>query len=155
VILDVLEHLADPESVIAEVHRVLRPGGSLVISVPHRGLFAALDSNNVYSALRRGWRSSLPLEPCEESATGTHRHFTLDEVRALLGPGFAVDRVARTSVGLAELLHLALLVTLKGLLRWRGAYLVLRQLYFTTYLIEDLMPAGPLGYHLTVGARCI
>jgi SAM-dependent methyltransferase len=31
----VLEHLAEPFSVMAELHRILRPGGLLVIRVPH------------------------------------------------------------------------------------------------------------------------
>src|SRR5262249_54035732 len=73
-ILDVVEHLSDAESVLAEVRRVLKPGGALIVSVPHRGPLSALDSNNAYSALRRRWPSFLPLEPCEESASGTHRH---------------------------------------------------------------------------------
>ena len=128
--------------------------GALVVSVPHRGLLSACDSNNVYTALRRRYRSLAPLEPCEESASGRHRHFTLDEARALLGPGFANDLPARrTGLGLAELLHLLLLVVFKGLLRWRGAYLALRHAYFAASLIEDLIPTGPLGYNPALRAR--
>jgi SAM-dependent methyltransferase len=153
VILDVLEHLADPETVLAEVHRVLRRDGCLIVSVPHRGLLTALDSNNAYSWLHARWKSSLPLEPCEESANGEHRHFSLEDARAVIGPGFVVDRAARTGLGLAELLHLTLLVALKGLLRWRGLYLALRHIYFAIYLFEDLIPTGLLGYNLTVRAR--
>jgi len=33
--LEVLEHVASPNKVMAEIYRVLRPGGALVLSVPH------------------------------------------------------------------------------------------------------------------------
>jgi SAM-dependent methyltransferase len=153
VLLDVVEHAANPSAMVAEARRVLRPGGCLVVSVPHKGLLSRLDPLNVYPALRRHWQSWPPLEPADGSASGTHRHFTLDELRAVLGPAFTVDRVARTGIGVSEVLHLSLLLVFKALLRWQGAYLALRTLHFAVYLVDDLVPAGALGYHLTLRAR--
>jgi SAM-dependent methyltransferase len=153
VLLDVVEHTANPAAMIAEAHRVLRPGGCLVLSVPHQGLLSGIDPLNVYPALQRCWQSWPPLEPADETASGRHRHFTIDEIRALLSSGFTVDRVARTGLGISELLHLALLLVFKALFRWRSAYLAARALHFTVYLVDDLLPAGPLGYHLTLRAR--
>ena len=152
VMLDVLEHVPEPGVVLAEAHRVLRPGGALVLSVPHRGLLAPLDALNVYPRLRRRFPSWQPLEAADESATGIHRHFTISEIEQLLGARFVVERTARTGLGLTELLHLGLLIAFKGLLRWRGAYRSLLPLHFVVYVLEDLAPAGPLGYHLTVSA---
>ena len=41
---DVLEHIAEDEQVLAEVHRALRPGGTLIVSVPqHRWLWSSAD----------------------------------------------------------------------------------------------------------------
>lgn len=41
---DVLEHIEEDEQVLAEMHRALRPGGTLVVSVPqHRWLWSPAD----------------------------------------------------------------------------------------------------------------
>lgn len=154
--LDVLEHLPNPAAALAEARRVLRPGGCLLISVPHAGLFAALDANNIYSGFRRRWRSLPPLEPYDAADSGHHRHFALDELRQLLGPGYAVDRVAYTGVGVAELLHLVVLLLFRIVFYWHAGYVALRfLLHFNTYLVEDCLPCGTLAYHLTVRARVV
>lgn len=151
-LLDVLEHVADVPAVIAEARRVLRPKGWVLISVPYRGPLAWLDALNIYAALRLRWSWLPPLVNSEQSAGETHRHFSCTEIQALLDEGFVIDRRARTGLGLAEALHLAVLVVCRVLLQSPGSYRVLRYIYFTAYLLEDLLPAGPAGYHLTVRA---
>jgi len=43
-LLDVLEHLTNPEDALAEAHRVLVPGGRLIVTVPaHPRLWSAAD----------------------------------------------------------------------------------------------------------------
>jgi SAM-dependent methyltransferase len=151
-LLDVVEHLADPAAAVAEAHRVLRPGGVLVISVPHRGALRRLDALNTYMSLRRHRPSWPPLEAPTRSGSGVHRHFATAELAELLGPHFTVDRVVRTGTGLPELVQLARRVIrarrdaprLCALLGW---------LYLFAYLADDVLPLGPLGYHLTVRAR--
>jgi SAM-dependent methyltransferase len=51
--LDVLEHTSDERVTLAEVHRVLRPGGLLVLTVPARHVFSFLDPDNVKFRLPR------------------------------------------------------------------------------------------------------
>ena len=41
--LDGLEHVTHEEAVVSEIRRVLKPGGTLIVSVPHRGLLCWLD----------------------------------------------------------------------------------------------------------------
>lgn len=148
-LLDVLEHLANPERAVAEAHRVLRPGGVIVVSVPHRCPQRGLDSLNLYRRLKRARPSWPPLEPATESATGSHRHYGVAEMRRLLGPGFEVDRVRRTGLGVQEPIYLAGLVARipRGTDRVGRFALVL---HLVVYLLDDLVPWGPLGYHLAV-----
>ena len=152
--LDIVEHVDRPEAAIAEARRVLRDGGVLVVSVPHRGLLHRLDALNVYEALRRRWPHWPPLEAATESGGHEHRHFRVSELEALLRPQFEVDRVARTGLGLQELFHLGLLV-LRVPLRAERITRALLPLHLVIYLLDDLLPLGRFGYHLTVRARAV
>jgi SAM-dependent methyltransferase len=154
VLLDILEHLPDPRAALAEAHRVLRPGGVVILSVPNRGALHRLDALNVYTSLRRRRPHWPPLEPETESAAGIHRHFDANEVRELVAPWFRIDRMARTGIGLQELLYLALLLVRVPLRRKHVAGPVL-PLHLLVYVLDDLVPWGPLGYHLAArGVRC-
>jgi SAM-dependent methyltransferase len=52
-ILDVIEHVADDDAVLRELTRVLKPGGRLLLTTPHRGLLTFLDPGNVKFAAPR------------------------------------------------------------------------------------------------------
>ena len=74
VMQDVIEHVAEPMRVAAEMHRILRPGGRLQLRTPH------FSSVLAYS------------DP-------THRHFySTTAIRYLADPGFAHYSVARFEV---------------------------------------------------------
>jgi SAM-dependent methyltransferase len=71
---DVIEHVANPYDIMAEVHRVLRPGGRVQLRTPHFS-----------SALAYG-------DP-------THRHYlSAAAIRSLADPGFAHYSAARFRV---------------------------------------------------------
>jgi SAM-dependent methyltransferase len=152
--LDIVEHVDRPEAAVAEARRVVRDGGVLVVSVPHRGLLHRLDALNVYEAMRRRRPDWPPLEPATESGGHEHRHFRVSELEALLSPHFDVDGVARTGLGLQELFHLGLLV-LRVPLRAERVTRALLPLHLVIYLLDDLLPLGRFGYHLTVRARAV
>ena len=46
-LLEVIEHVADQKHLLREVHRVLAPGGVLLVSVPGKHLFSFLDVGNL------------------------------------------------------------------------------------------------------------
>jgi len=95
--VEVMEHVptALREQAFREIHRVLRPGGRLIMTVPHAGWFAFLDSNNVrlrlpglYSAVvGRGLRDPHYRE------VEWHHHFTVPELAGLAGDRFRVTTV--------------------------------------------------------------
>jgi SAM-dependent methyltransferase len=147
-LLDVLEHVVDQAALLREVQRVLKPGGTLILSVPHRGLLGWLDSLNIYARLVRATHHGL--FPQEIAQTGVHRHYSVDQLRTLLGPAYEFEHVFCTGLGIAELINLPLLVFCRYLFSWEGLYQVLQYVYFLVYLLEDLAPLGCLGYHLMV-----
>lgn len=154
-LLDVLEHVAREGPVLDEIYRVLRPGGTLVVSVPHTGALAWLDSLNLWDFYAGRGREPGSGRPPEEVIAGGypyHRHYSRAALRSLLEPRFAVRRVELTGLGLVEALNLALLALCKGLLRSQALYDRLAYLYYGAYIAEDLLPCGAASYHLLMQA---
>lgn len=148
--LDVLEHVSNEHAVISEIKRVLKPGGTLILSVPNRGLLADLDSLNVYARLVRATHHGR--FPQEIAQTGVHRHYSIKQLQTLLGADFRIRRATYTGLGIAELVNLPLLVVCRYILSCEWLYQILQYVYFLVYLFEDLLPQGRAGYHLMIVA---
>lgn len=94
---EVLEHIQPSLRAIAlrEIWRVLKPGGRLVMTVPHAGSFAWLDAQNVRFKLPALYRLLLNRGSRDETYNEInreivfHHHFKLDEIESLLGPGWS------------------------------------------------------------------
>jgi SAM-dependent methyltransferase len=109
--VEVLEHVPAElrRAAFREIHRVLEPEGRLVLTVPHAGWFAFLDSNNVrfhlpklYAALAgRGLRDA------HASEVEWHHHFSVAELLDLAGDRFRVLTVRYGSLFIAPLMDWA------------------------------------------------
>ena len=114
--IEVLEHI--PAKVraraLAEMGRVLRPGGRLVLRVPHAGIFAFLDSNNLRFRMPRIYRTLLKNGRRDAGYTGGsedvvwHHHFTRQELYELLGSGWNLESSRTGGLLLFPLSDLAL-----------------------------------------------
>jgi len=95
VIIDYFEHIDDDASFAAELHRILRPGGRLVVNTPH-----------AKSSLLRRLRLLLGQSDAKH---GHVRHgYTSPTMLQLLEPWFSVDSVRTYSRFFSELIDTAM-----------------------------------------------
>ena len=137
VCLDVLEHVRDEHKSLNELFRVLRPGGMLILTTPHRGLFSFMDPVNV---LRRLGRSDEP----------EHRHYSVGDLRRLLDASrwagsYEIVRVHRSGL---LLFPLALWLAAIPL-----ATSVVRKLVDIAIEIDSFLRWGPLAYSVALKVR--
>jgi SAM-dependent methyltransferase len=163
VVVDFLEHIADDAGFARELARVVRPGGHVILNVPHLKPGSLLNRFRHRIGLTDEWHGHL------------HPGYTLEALRRLLGPGFAVERAVTYSRTFSELvdtllngLYLALgreqgahgtakgtVVTGSDVGRHRGQFLLLTLLYpFLSGLarLDGLLWRQP-GYKLILRAR--
>jgi SAM-dependent methyltransferase len=161
--LDVLEHVGvmgkgsvEAQSLaVGEVARALTVGGRAMITVPASGPAAWFDSLNRYAALAQRANGWLPVDPTEIAPGASHLHFSEGALVSLLGPaGLKVVHTARFGTGvLPELVHLAILLLTRGLVRSETAYRRWRFVYFGLHVLDDFIPVPKIGYSLSVVAR--
>jgi SAM-dependent methyltransferase len=162
VIIDFLEHVADDRGAIAEIERVLRPGGELVVNTPHR----------LPHSLMRVVRDRVGL------TDQWHGHvrpgYTLADLQALFADRFAVEEASTYSKFFSEALDVALnaaylrrtgtggddrakgtVMTAADLEKSARQFRLLGRLYPLLWLWAklDALCLGARGYYLIVKAR--
>lgn len=162
---DTLEHVADERGSLEEIWRVLRPGGVLILSTPHRGLFAWLDHANYVPALRAAFARRLPRtfamvqrtrrKPCRPVAEyewQRHRHYSLGDFRRLfettsMSGHYRIERIRRSG-----LVVFPLALSLTFFASPVPAPLRRRLLAPVQWLAEReyWMPCGSLAYNIAV-----
>ena len=144
--IEVLEHIpaGHRRRALAEMRRVLRPGGRLVLRVPHAGLFAALDPNNFRFRAPGLYRAVVGRGRRDDGYAGGghdvvwHHHFARDELLALAGAGWEVE-ASRTGG--------CLLMPLADVARWP----LLRRRRYDSRLLRTLNALGQWDLALDYG----
>lgn len=142
--LDTLEHVEDEVQTLREIARVIKPGGILVLSVPHDFL-NFLDPDELTRDLRNVVRKYVRKKPLLDHPK--HKHYSEEALRNLLTE-FTIERVHKS--GTPVFWSLAMLYTALGL-----PESVTRPLRKITAPIEnaEYALALPTGFNIMIKAK--
>ncbi len=151
--LDVLEHVSNRPALVGEIARVLRPGGSWIVSVPHRGALRWLSPENLARDFPRCYRMLTRISCpqfwvcAQEASAQRHGHFTASELSALAESQFTLARVARRGGPAYAVAYLAASFPPPGCGKyWASAC-------FAAMAVDYEFPYGPLAYNLAIEFR--
>lgn len=171
---DVLEHVDSDLACVSELHRILKPGGVAVLTMPHDGPLGFMDPDNwavsavirarerfprLYARYKRtispgeGGGGEAGKVPDSEAEHAEHRHYSISDLRALLdrsafGGDYEIDRVYRSGF-VIEMLVVNVHYVLKRILRGRAKEAV--EWAFGKLLVLDwAIPTGRLANNLAV-----
>ncbi len=167
VLNDVLEHTNDKIQTLNEMYRILKPNGTLIISTPHKGLFAFLDPYNygyflqkylnpVYRILFKLVRflkeGKIPNDFNPEHKQ-KHYHYSLNDFHRMLNKtqfkgNYHIEKVFRSGL-LIEVLVMNLESVLKIFFPQRLIGLILKPLRFVAEK-DYWIPYGKLSYNIAI-----
>ena len=101
VIIDYFEHIYDDAAFACELHRILRPGGRLVVNTPH--------AKSSFLRRLRLW-----LGQSDEKHGHVRHGYTPPSMHQLLDPWFSVDSVRTYSRFFSELIDTAMQAAVEG-----------------------------------------
>lgn len=151
--LDVLEHVTDRQTLVSEIVRVLRPGGTWTVTVPYRGALAWLSPENMaadhprlFSLISGLFKPQIWIRG--HNATGhRHHHFSVTGLKALVDGRLTAERTARRGSLVYALCYLALCFPPRLFARvWTTAC-------FTAMAADYQVSYGPLSYNLAMMFR--
>ena len=162
VVIDLLEHVQDDARCIAELARIVRPGGELIVNTPHAKPWSVLRPVRERLGLTDAWHGHV------------RPGYTLPTLRALLEPDFQLAEASTYSKFFSESLDVALnyvylrsrgaqrgdpakgtVVTQADLASSARQFRLLGRLYPLLWLWAklDRLCIGARGYYLIVKAR--
>lgn len=96
VIVDLLEHVRDDRELVRECARVLRPGGTLIVNVPHVKRYSLINAARHAVGLTDEWHGHL------------RPGYTVNGLRDLLAPEFRIERARTYSRAFSETIDLVM-----------------------------------------------
>jgi SAM-dependent methyltransferase len=162
VVVDYLEHITDDAGFARELLRIVRPGGSVIVNVPHLKPNSRLNRFRHAIGLTDEWHGHL------------RPGYTAAQLGALLGPSFTIERTITYSRAFSELIDTVLnglyvrmgkkdgpasqkgtVITQSDMRKHRKQFLLLSVLYpifWSVAKLDALLWFQP-GYKLIVRAR--
>lgn len=162
VVVDYLEHIVEDDIFARELERILKPGGSVIINVPHINPRSMVNRLRHAVGLTDEWHGHL------------RPGYTLADLRRLLGSGFVVEKAVTYSRTFSELIDIGLnglfirlrkptgpasrkgtVVTRSDIRKHRKQFFLLSALYPFLWIIarlDTLLWFQP-GYKLIISAR--
>jgi 2-polyprenyl-3-methyl-5-hydroxy-6-metoxy-1,4-benzoquinol methylase len=167
---DVLEHTNDKIQTLNEMYRVLKKGGEIIISTPHKGLFAFMDPYNygyylrrffpgfykfIYKLVRLVKEGKIP-EEFNPEHTQKHEHYSLRDFINMLQQssfrdGYSIEKVFRSGL-LIEVLIMNIESILNIFLPQRISRMILKPFSWLGD-VDYLIPYGILSYNIAIKVR--